>query len=146
MIVRARPSVPALLGLALLLLPLLPACPGTPGADDDDAGDDDIAGDDDSTAEEEPVARPEGADLGVPGWFVGMKATTEVDGEPVFTTGVEVELVAPTSGRSGPPSHPGATAARGDDPSSLGDGAGADPALAPLRAARRRMFPQEVSQ
>jgi hypothetical protein len=113
----------ACLGLVVLLLP---GCPAT--VDDDDNDDDDISGDDDSTVDEEPVARPDGADAGVPGWFVGMKARIEIDGELVTTPGVEVELLAPTSeSRITPP-----------------EGTSSDEELRPLREARDRRFRQEA--
>ena len=113
----------ACLGLVALLLP---GCPAT--ADDDD--DDDISGDDDdATADEEPVATPEGADVGVPGWFVGMKARVEIDGELVTTPGVEVALLAPSAERVIPPAEGSASV---------------DPALEPLRDARDRRFTREA--
>jgi hypothetical protein len=93
--------------LPLLLLSLAVGCddpePSTPPGDDDDvvADDDDSAPsvDDDDAVEEptpEEVVVPDGADVGVPGSFVGLRVRT-LGNDPIISPPVEVGLGDPNA-------------------------------------------------
>jgi len=91
--------------LLLLLLALMTACttPAAPSDDDDttvgdDDDDDDSSDDDDSEpSTPEQVLTPDGADVGVPGAFVGMRAQAVIDGELKVSNPIEVTLLDPAA-------------------------------------------------
>ena len=101
--------------LTLLLLSAAVACDApepdpTPADDDDDVAldDDDVVDDDDSAEEEatpEEVVIPDGADVGVPGAFVGLRARTLGD-DPIVSPAVEVRLKDPAARDTAAPLDP----------------------------------------
>ena len=115
----------AILCAAVCLAACLTPEPEPPPDDDDAVDDDDVAPDDDDSAVDDddsvlddddvteeptpeplPVLTPAGADVGVPGTMVGLRATGEWEALLWTSNQVEVSLVVPPPDGAPPPPGP----------------------------------------